>query len=129
MVFGAFRVLHPGHLYFFRQAKKYGNYLIVVLGRDETIKKIKGELPSLDEKARQEIIGALKMVNKAILGDKDDWYKQILKFKPVVICLGYDQKEPKDFLEQLKKRRIKAKIVKIKPFKPSKYKSSKILKL
>jgi len=129
MVFGAFSILHPGHLWFFRQAKKYGNYLIVVLGRDTTIKKIKGTPPQLNEKARLEIIAALKMVDKAVLGDKDDWYKPILKYKPAVICLGYDQKEPEGFLEQLKRKNIKAKIIRIKSFKPSKYKSSKIFKL
>lgn len=128
MVFGAFRVLHPGHLYFFRQAKKYGNYLIVVIGRDATVKKIKGELPRFDEKARKKIIAALKIVDKTVLGDKKDWYKSILKNKPAVICLGYDQKVPKDFIKELKKRRIKAKIIRIKAFKPNKYKSSKILK-
>lgn len=128
MVFGAFSVLHPGHLCFFRQAKKYGNYLVVVLGRDATIKKMKRVLPRLNERARLEIITALKMVDKAVLGDKNDWYKPILKYKPAVICLGYDQKEPEGFSEQLERRKIKAKIIRIKPFKPSRYKSSKILK-
>ena len=40
MVFGAFDCLHPGHLDFFKQAKKYGDYLIVSVGTDKNVKKI-----------------------------------------------------------------------------------------
>lgn len=127
MVFGAFAILHPGHLYFFRQAKKYGGKLIVVVARDATVKKIKGFLPKLDERARRQMVGALKMVDKAILGDKVDWYKVILKYKPDVICLGYDQTAPANFREELQKRGVGAKIIRLKSHKQKKYKSSKIL--
>jgi FAD synthetase len=128
MVFGTFAILHPGHFYFFKQAKKYGDYLIVVIARDATVKKIKGFLPKLNEKERLQIVGALNLVDKAVLGDKIDWYKVILKYKPDVICLGYDQKTPNDFRGRLKKMKILAKIYRLKSYKPEKYKSSKILK-
>ncbi|HEY4500387.1 MAG TPA: adenylyltransferase/cytidyltransferase family protein, partial [Candidatus Paceibacterota bacterium] len=42
MVFGTFDILHPGHLYFLRAAKKLGDYLIVSLARDVNVRKIKG---------------------------------------------------------------------------------------
>lgn len=129
MVFGAFAILHPGHLYFFRQAKKFGDYLIVVVGRDTTVKRIKGFLPKLNERARLEMVGALNLVDKAVLGDKVNWYKVILKYKPNVICLGYDQKVPVDFTNQLKKMAIRVKIIRLKSHRPEKYKSSKLLKL
>lgn len=126
MVFGTFAVLHPGHLYFFRQAKKYGDKLIIVVARDATVRKIKGFLPKLNEKARREMVGALKMVDEAVLGDKFDWYKLILKYKPDVICLGYDQTVPKDFTSELRGRGVAAKIIRLKSYKPEKYKSSLI---
>lgn len=126
MVFGTFAVLHPGHLYFFKKAKKFG-YLIVVVARDTTVYKIKGFFPKLDELARLEIVNSLKLVDKAVLGDKKDWYKMILKYKPDVICLGYDQMVPKNFPSELRGRGVAAKIVRLKAYKPKKYKSSKIL--
>lgn len=126
MVFGTFAILHPGHLYFFRQAKKHGDYLIVVLGRDSTVRKIKGKKPRMDELARREVIGAIKFVDEAVLGDKFDWYKLIVKHKPAVICLGYDQVAPKDFGKELRSRGVAAKVWRLKAYKPKKYKSSLI---
>ena len=41
MVFGTFDGLHEGHLDFFRQAREYGDYLIVAVARDVNVKKIK----------------------------------------------------------------------------------------
>lgn len=128
MVFGTFAILHPGHLNFFRQAKKYGDYLIVVIARDSTVKKIKGFFPQLNEGARREVVGATKFVGKAVLGDKFDWYKLILKYKPDVICLGYDQFAPKNFESELRRRGVSAKIARLKSYKPEKYKSSKIFR-
>ncbi|MBI5071865.1 adenylyltransferase/cytidyltransferase family protein, partial [Candidatus Falkowbacteria bacterium] len=84
MVFGTFAVLHPGHLYFFHEAKKHGEKLIVVVARDATVYKIKGFLPKIDEQARRDMVDAIKFVDKAVLGDKKDWYKIILKYKPEI---------------------------------------------
>lgn len=127
MAFGTFAVLHPGHVYFFKKAKEFGDCLIVVVARDVNVKRIKGFLPKLDERARREVVGAIKFVDEAVLGDKKDWYKVILKYKPEIICLGYDQKIPENFGGELKKRGVAAKIVRLKSHKPKKYKSSKIL--
>lgn len=129
MVFGTFAVLHPGHLYFFKKAKERGKKLIVVVARDATVRKIKGFLPKLDERARREMVGTIKFVDEAVLGDKFDWYKLILKYKPDVICLGYDQSTPKNFREELRKRGVAAKIFRLKSYKPKRYKSSKLIKL
>jgi len=126
MVFGTFALLHPGHLYFFKKAKERGDKLIVVVARDFTVKKIKGFSPKLDERTRQEMVGALKFVDEAVLGDRFDWYKIILKYKPEVICLGYDQATPKNFKDELWSRGVDAKIFRLKSYKSNKYKSSLI---
>lgn len=123
MVFGTFDKLHQGHLDFFKQAKKYGNYLIVVVARDLNVKKIKGHKPVNNELCRLAKIKIQKIVNKAVLGDKKNFYTAIRKFKPNVICLGYDQKF---FIANLKKEFPKIKVVRLKAFKPHLYKSSKI---
>ena len=39
MTFGSFDVLHKGHEHYLKEAKSYGDYLIVVVARDENILK------------------------------------------------------------------------------------------
>lgn len=124
MVFGTFDILHPGHLYFFKQAKKLGDKLIVVVARDVNVEKVKGFLPKLNEKERLQIVKSLKIVDKAALGELRDRYRVILKYKPDVICLGYDQKVPSNFLRELRKRGAGTKVVRLKSYRPEKYKSS-----
>lgn len=91
MVFGAFDGLHPGHLYFFKQAKKFGDYLIVSVGTDKNVQKIKGKKPLFNEGERVELVRQLRIVDKAIIGAKNDFFGHIKEYSPDVICLGYDQ--------------------------------------
>ena len=119
MVFGTFDVLHKGHLNFFSQARKYGDYLIAVIARDNTVKEVKGRFPRNNEKKR--LAEVKKYVDKAVLGYIKDKHKVISKFKPDIICLGYDQKE---FISGLK--RFKIPIKRLKPYMVHKYKSSKL---
>jgi len=129
MVFGTFDILHPGHLDFFRQAKKLGNFLIVSLARENNIRKIKGRKALHSEKQRLMMVEALKIVDKAVLGASEYYIKHIASQKPHIIALGYDQKA---FTEDLKEKLIatglkKIQIVRLKAYKPSKYKTSKLI--
>jgi FAD synthetase len=119
LVFGTFDILHKGHLSYFNQARKYGDYLIAIVARDKTVLKIKGKLPRDNELKRLKKVQ--KEVDKAVLGFIYDKYKVIKKFKPDVICLGYDQIVD---LEKLKKFKIHIK--RLKACEPHKYKSSKL---
>lgn len=121
MIFGTFDILHKGHLNKFDQAKKYGD-LIIVVARDDTVKKVKGKKPKYSEKTR---LNKVKKYAKAVLGYKTDKYKIIEKYKPDIIALGYDQNSfTKDLRKELKQRKLKIKIIKLKPYKSHKYKSS-----
>ena len=120
LIFGTFDILHKGHLNLFKQARKHGDILIAVIARDKTIKKIKGKNPRHKEKTRLKNIK--KYVDKAFLGNKTNKYAVIKKIKPDIICLGYDQNS---FTKNLKKH-FKKKIIRLKPYKPDIYKSSKI---
>ena len=44
MCFGTFDKLHPGHRYYLSESKKQGDYLIVVVARDQNVLKIKNKL-------------------------------------------------------------------------------------
>ena len=90
MAFGCFDVLHPGHIAYLEESAKLGNRLIVVIARDHAIKTGKNREPVFGEKARRHLVGSLKFVDKAVLGDKLDYFKLIRELKPNVIALGYD---------------------------------------
>ena len=126
---GTFDIIHPGHLYYLSEAKKYGNKLIVVVARDETSKTFKGKNPIHNERERLEAVRMLKIVDEAVLGRQGNIFEIIKEIKPDVICLGYDQNVQKQQLEdELKKRDIKADVVRIDSYMPHMYKSSKLRK-
>src|SRR3989338_4034216 len=129
MVFGCFDMIHKGHIHFLKQAKNKGNYLIVVLGRDKTVEFVKGEKPFFTELKRKKQLEAIPLVDKVVLGRVIDKYDVIEKHKPHIICLGYDQKAFTDSLKnELAKRKISARVLRLKPYKPAVFKSSKIKK-
>lgn len=127
---GSFDILHCGHLVYLESAKKLGDYLVVIVARNSNIKKIKGREPVFDEEARREMVGSLKMVDKAVIGHRRDIYKILKEIRPDIIALGYDQKVNIDLLKKkLNKFGLKARIVRIKKSIDGKrFKSSIVLK-
>jgi FAD synthetase len=127
MCFGSFDVLHPGHLYYLKEAKKKGDKLVVVVARDSTIEKVKGNKPKYNEKERLEHIREIPVVDKALLGYEADPYEIIEEINPDVICLGYDQDSYSEGLkEKLAKRGMHPEIYRIDAFNEHVYKSSKL---
>jgi len=118
LVFGTFDLLHPGHKNFLEQAKEKGDFLVVVVARDENVNDIKGMYPEEDEKIRKNKLNALDIVDEVIMGYKN--YKKrmdiIREINPDIICLGYDQ--------DVKLPGGKYEIIKLIPYKPDQYKSS-----
>ncbi len=132
IVFGTFDIFHPGHQDFFRQAKKFGDFLVVVVARDKNVRNIKGRYPKNSEGKRLDIIRKCKLVDRAVLGNENKTTKKNYKYKilseekPDVICLGYDQRvNEKELQKKLKEYRMdKVKVVRLKPYKENVYKSS-----
>ncbi len=111
---GTFDILHVGHLATLNEAKRFGDVLIVVIARDETVRRLKGRKPFNDEKARLYLVSNLKPVDLAILGDEKDHYKVVEYIKPNVIVLGYDQKHNEDEIkERLKRIGLDTKVVRL----------------
>lgn len=126
---GTFEILHLGHIKFLKEAKKLGDKLIVIVARDENVKKFKNHYPIIPERARLEIIKNLKFVDKAILGNKEDIFKSIEKIKPSVIALGKTQNfDKKKIEEELKKRSLKCEIVRINKIYRGKFNSTTKIK-
>jgi FAD synthetase len=139
MAFGTFDIFHEGHKSYLEQAKALGEYLIVVVARDETVTKVRREETLLrqgsggqarnSEEERREVLEKSGLADEVILGDLEDKYAVIEKYRPSMIALGYDQVvDLAELTEQLKKRKLKAEIVRLKAFEPEKYKSSKLRK-
>jgi len=117
MATGAFDILHMGHIYYLKEAKKLGDELVVIVACDSTIRKLKHE-PVTSEKMRLLLIKELKIVDEAYLGQKDDIYKIVEEIKPDIIALGYDQIHDEKIIRQnLKKRNINVKIVRLPKYK------------
>jgi FAD synthetase len=73
------------------------------------------------------MIKQMYAVDEVVLGGLKDPYKIIEKIKPAVICLGYDQESFVPGLEEeLKKRKVRAKVVRLKGYREERYKSSKL---
>ena len=126
MVFGAFDGLHQGHLDFFRQAREFGDFLIVSLGTDKNVEKTKGKKPLFRENERLDLIKQLKTVDKAVLGSQTDYFLHIKQYSPDVICLGYDQWAQEDHVrKELDKVGLaKTEIYRLRPFEVTRAKST-----
>ena len=127
LVFGTFDYLHDGHINFFKQAKKFGDYLVVLVAKDETVLDIKKNQTVFDEQTRLKKVEECGLADEVVLGSKGDKYEILKIIKPTVICLGYDQSAFVDKLEEkLKEFALSAEIVRLKSYKPEIYKSSKM---
>ena len=117
MATGTFDILHMGHIYYLKEAKKLGDTLAVVVATDSTVRKLKHE-PINSQEIRLSIIKELKIVDEAHIGYEDDIYEIVKEIRPDIIALGFDQIHNEDEIKnQLKKRKINAKIVRLNEFK------------
>ena len=117
MATGTFDLLHMGHIYYLKEAKKLGDTLSVVVAKDSTVRKLKHE-PVNPEEIRLDLIKEVKVVDEAYLGYEDDMYAIVEEVKPDIIALGYDQIHDENTIKsELKKRKFTAKIVRLSEYK------------
>ena len=117
MATGTFDLLHLGHIYYLKEAKKLGDSLVVVVATDSTVRKLKHE-PVNTQEIRLNLIKELKIVDEAYLGHENDIYEIVDEIKPDIIALGFDQiHDEKQIKNDLKKRNIKLKVIRLLEFK------------
>ena len=127
MVFGTFDMVHQGHVNLFNQARKLvkNPFLIVSVARDKNVLKIKGHLPRNSQQARKLIVAQNPLVDKVVIGGSSDHLPHIIKERPDIIALGYDQVAyVRGLRSRLKESGLKTKIVRLKPYKPRVYKTT-----
>jgi cytidyltransferase-like protein len=92
MVFGVFDGFHEGHQYFLRTARAHGDCLIVVVARDEYVKRVKKRVPKYDEEERMKTIQDSGVAERVYLADAEEGAWKIIKdIMPDSVAIGYDQ--------------------------------------
>ncbi|MFP4524001.1 MAG: adenylyltransferase/cytidyltransferase family protein [Candidatus Woesearchaeota archaeon] len=126
MVFGSFDVLHDGHRSLFRQARRLGDRLVVVVARDDTYRSLRGQEPLHGEQERLRSVQEESLVDEALLGERKDVYRVLKRARPDVVALGYDQTSFTDGLrEKLDSYGLKnTRVVRLEPHSPERFKSS-----
>ena len=90
---GCFDILHAGHISYLSKAKELGDYLIVAVNTDESVKKLKGDdrpINSLED--RMLLLSALTSVDYVIAFSDDTPLELINKVRPSVLVKGGDYK-------------------------------------
>lgn len=96
-VSGGFDPIHIGHVRMFREAKKLGDKVIVILNNDNWLKKKKGYV-FMSQQERKEVIEALECVDEVIFtkhpkNPKDMTVcRELLELKPDIFANGGDRK-------------------------------------
>ena len=125
MCFGTFDLLHDGHKFYLNEVKKLGDFIVVVVARDETVKEVKKHPPLHNESERVRNLQQLGIADKVVLGNSGDKLKVVVDERPDMICLGYDQTFFTDKIkEKLQQRGLDVEVVRLPAFKPDVYKSS-----
>lgn len=131
MVFGTFDMVHAGHEDFFRQARLLVDmpHLICSVARDENVGRIKGAPPRHSEMERLSRIRECFLVDEAVLGDVEGYIEHIKSLRPDIIALGYDQES--EYVSQLERdltdAGLSTKVVRLRPYKPEQFKTSKLI--
>lgn len=90
---GCFDLLHAGHLSSFKQAKKYGDVLIVAVNSDLSVKENKGDLrPIIGENDRLAMVAGLEVVDYVILMNEKTPENLISIIQPDICVKGEDWK-------------------------------------
>lgn len=101
---GSFDLVHYGHVRFLEEAKKAGGKdarLVVIVARDKTVERLKGNKPVIPEDQRRAVVEALKPVDEALLGFENmSIMDVVIQLKPDIIAVGHDQ----NYVEEQVKR-------------------------
>lgn len=90
---GCFDILHSGHVAYLNEAKAQGDFLIVGLNSDESVKRLKGpERPINKELDRKYVLENLKSVDCVQIFEEDTPLEIIKKINPNLLVKGGDWK-------------------------------------
>jgi D-glycero-beta-D-manno-heptose 1-phosphate adenylyltransferase len=90
---GCYDILHAGHIASLTEASRQGDYLVVAVNADSSIKGLKGDnRPVNDENARALVVAALSMVDAVIIFPEPTPLDLVVAIRPEVLVKGGDYK-------------------------------------
>lgn len=104
---GCFDILHIGHVRFLSEAKRMGDYLIVLLESDRKVAALKGQTrPVFLQKERAEVLSALRVVDLIVLlpmmETDSDYFRVVKTIKPDVIAVAENDPHVEERRDQAK---------------------------
>lgn len=88
---GCFDLLHQGHVHLLEESSKLGNYLVVGINSDDSVKRLKGSTrPVINQWERKLALEALPVVDKVIIFYEDTPLHTIQQLQPDIITKGDD---------------------------------------
>lgn len=90
---GCFDIIHAGHVDYLEKAKKLGDFLVVGLNSDNSVKRLKGNTrPINPQEYRKKVLEGLKAVDLVVIFEEDTPENLIKAIKPDILVKGGDWK-------------------------------------
>lgn len=89
---GCFDILHPGHVDYLSQARDLGDFLILGLNTDNSVKRLNKapNRPVNNEQTRAMVLAGLSSIDAIVLFDEETPYELIKFLQPKVLVKGDD---------------------------------------
>jgi D-beta-D-heptose 7-phosphate kinase/D-beta-D-heptose 1-phosphate adenosyltransferase len=88
---GCFDILHPGHVRLLRHAATLGDFVVVGVNSDASVRRLKGSSRPINPvEARAEVLSALEPVDALTVFDEDTPLELIAAIRPDVLVKGGD---------------------------------------
>lgn len=91
---GCFDILHPGHVDYLSQARDLGDFMVLGLNTDNSVRKLNKapNRPINSQETRATVLAALACVDALVLFDEETPYELIKFLQPDVLVKGNDYK-------------------------------------
>lgn len=90
---GCFDILHVGHIRYLQEARELGDYLVVAINSDESVRQLKGSpRPFVTQDERAEMLAALESVDYVTIYDELTAEAVIRLLRPEIYVKGGDYK-------------------------------------
>lgn len=88
---GCFDLLHPGHIRCLESARAFGDFLVVGINSDKSVRALKGPArPVIPQEERAEILASLECVDAVLIFDGATPLKEIAALLPDILVKGGD---------------------------------------
>jgi rfaE bifunctional protein nucleotidyltransferase chain/domain len=88
---GCFDLIHPGHIQTLKQARGFGDVLMVGLNSDSSVRKLKGRSrPLIHQRGRAQVMEALECVDYVVIFNTATPEKLIQTIRPHILVKGSD---------------------------------------